>query len=181
MVEFALVAPLFFALFIGLADFGRGFLAFTEISMGSRAAARQAVLQYNAGSNTVAGCAAPCQAPGVVPIIQKQAGFGFPIVYQDSTSPTIASPLVQTPSGSAPYNLSLASTTANNTIYVIVYEYNPATSAVRWPIAGSARDPGHQFVVVDLKFKWTPMVAQMLGLNVSLPPFDSQTIQRIEY
>lgn len=194
MVEFALVAPLFMVLFVGLADMGRGLLAYTELSMGSRAAARQAVLQYNAGSNTgSSGCSSPCQAPGVVPIIKQVAGWGFPITYSDSagttTPPTYATATADTgwvggDGGAAPpYDVSLASSgVSNNTIYVIEYEFDPSstTRAARWPISGSARDAGHQMVLVDLRVKWTSITLSLLGLTPTLT-LDSQTVQRLEY
>lgn len=194
LVEFALVAPLFFVLFVALADMGRGLLAYTELAMGSRAAARQAVLQYNAASDTAASgaCTGSCQAPGVVPIIKRQAGFGFPISYSDSSStgtpPTyIATPLTNdlnwAQNGAAPpYDLALSSSAAVNTIYVATYEYDPtsATRSARWPISGSARDSGHEMVVVDLQVKWTSVTLSLLGLTPSLT-LDSQTVQRIEY
>lgn len=191
-MEFALIAPLFLALFIGLADMGRGLLAYTELAMGSRAAARQAVLEYNAGSNTAAGagCTGTCSVPGVVPIIKKQAGFGFPISYSDSASTTtvpagatLANDPNWTANGSAPpYDIGLANTAAVNTVYVFTYEYDPtaSTRAARWPISGSARDAGHQMVVVDLKLKWTSVTLSLLGLAPTLM-LDAQTVQRIEY
>ena len=126
LVEFAVIAPLFFALFVGLADMGRGLLAYTELAMGSRAAARQAVLQYNIGSNITAGCSSPCQAPGVVPTIRKQAGFGFPLVYNDSATVTtvpanavITNDPNWTANGDAPpYDISLTNAATANRIYV---------------------------------------------------------------
>lgn len=196
MVEFALVAPIFLVLFVGLADMGRGLFAYTELSMGSRAAARQAVLQYNAGSNQgSSGCTSPCQAPGVVPIIKNVAGWGFPIQYADSAStttpPAYATETADTgwgASGTAataaapPYDVALAGGASANTIYVIEYEYDPTSStrAARWPIAGSARDPGHQMVLVDLRMKWTSVTLSLLGLAPTLT-LDAQTIQRLEF
>ena len=190
LVEFAVIAPLFFALFVGLADMGRGLLAYTELAMGSRAAARQAVLQYNIGSNITAGCSSPCQAPGVVPTIRKQAGFGFPLVYNDSATVTtvpanavITNDPNWTANGDAPpYDISLTNAATANRIYVFTYEYDPTSStrAARWPINGSARDPGHQMVVVDLKVKWTSVTLQLLGLSPTLT-LDAQTVQRMEY
>jgi Flp pilus assembly protein TadG len=192
LVEFALIAPLFLVLFVGLADMGRGLLAYTELAMGSRAGARQAVLQYNAGSNQSASsaCTGSCVAPGVVPIIKQQAGFGFPVVYTDSSSTTtvpanaaLSNDPNWTANGSAPpYDISLTSGAATNTIYVFTYEYNPASStrAARWPVAGSARDPGHQMVVVDLKLKWTSVTLSLLGFAPTLT-LDAQSVQRIEY
>lgn len=186
LVEFALVAPLFLALFIGLADIGRGLLAFTELSMGSRAAARQAVLQYNATSNSGSvGCSGQCVAPGVLPIIKKQAGFGFPVV-DASTGPAnvnVSPDAGYTANGSTPpYDLSLTSGAAVNTIYLYTYEYDPTSSQrnLRWPTAASARDSGHQMVVVDLRIKWTSVTLSLLGLAPTLE-LDAQTVQRLEY
>ena len=183
LVEFALIAPLFFALFIALADMGRGLLAYTELAMGSRAAARQAVLQYNLGSNSSStGCSSPCSAPGVDPIVQH---FGFPLA-DDSIGPTnvtLSDDPDWTANGSAPpYDLALTGTAATNTIYLYTYEYDPTSStrAARWPVAGSARDSGHKVVVVDLKLKWTSVTLSLLGFSPTLT-LDAQTVQRIEY
>lgn len=186
LVEFALIAPLFMVLFIGLADIGRGFLAYVELSMGSRAAARQAVLEYNAKSNSGSlGCLSPCSAPGVDPIISRQAGFGFPVV-DDSVGPTNVTQ-TNDPSWAAngdapPYDLTLSSSAATNTIYVFTYEYDPTstTRAARWPTSASARDSGYQMVVVDLKLKWTSVTLSLLGISPTLT-LDAQTVQRIEY
>ncbi len=188
LVEFALIAPMFFVLFIALADMGRGLLAYTELAMGSRAAARQAVLQYNAASNSgPGGCSGLCQVPGVLPAIRKQAGFGFPIV-DSSTGPanvTVSNdPGWGTAPSVPPYDLTLSSTAAVNTIYVYTYEYDPTTwparPPARWPTASGARDPGHQMVVVDLKIKWTSITLSLLGLAPTLA-LDAQTVQRLEY
>jgi hypothetical protein len=192
MVEFALVAPMFFILFIALADMSRGLFGYIELSMGSRAAARQAVLQYNASSDnpSSAPCSSPCQVPGVVPVIKQVAGFGYPIKYADSsstTTPPSYATLTNDPGwsqngSSPPYDISLTSSTSTNAIYVVVYEYDPtqASRNARWPVSGSARDSGHQLAVVDLKLKWTSITLSLLGLSPSLT-LDAQTVQRIEY
>lgn len=183
LVEFALIAPLCLALFIGLADMGRGLLAYTELAMGSRAAARQAVLEYNAASNSgSSGCTSPCSAPGVVPAIQH---FGFPLTDDSSTRTYLTLSAVggYVANGSSPpYSLGLTSAAASNQVYLYTYEYDPtsATAAARWPVAGSARDAGHQMVVVDLKLKWTSVTLSLLGLAPTLT-LDAQTVQRIEY
>lgn len=188
MVEFALIAPFFFILFVGLADMGRGLLAYTELSMGSRAAARQAVLQYNATSNSASsGCSSLCTAPGVIPIIKQQSGFGFPVV-DGSIGPTnvnvSSDPAAWTQySGSPPYDLALSSSAAVNTIYVFTYEYDPSSASrptARWPTSTSARDSGHQMIVVDLKMNWTSVTLSLLGLTPSVT-LDAQTVQRAEY
>ena len=197
MVEFALVAPLFMALFVGLADVGRGLLAYTELAMGSRAAARQAVLQYNASSNTASsGCTSPCSAPGVVPIIRQEAGLGFPVVYSDSANQTsppsygTATADTSYTAGSAypPYDLALASgaLSSSNTIYVFVYQYDPTASRnARWACGTActgtaARTSGHLMAVVDEKVRWTSITLSLLGLSPSIV-LDSQTVQRCEY
>lgn len=187
LVEFALIAPVFFILFIALADMGRGLLAYTELAMGSRAAARQAVLQYNAGSNGGPNCAAPCQAPGVIPIIKQEAGFGFPVV-DASTGPANVNVSDDSDWNGAnnapPLDLTLSNAAAVNTIYVYTYEFDQTaypTRTVRWPPStGAARVSGHQMVVVDLKMSWTSVTLSLIGIGPTLT-LDSQTIQRLEY
>ena len=195
MVEFTLVAPIFFALFVGLADAGRGLLAYNELAVGSRAGAREAVLQYNAGSNTSAPTCYPstCNVPGVLPTIRRVGGFGFPVVYSDSgssSSPTSPSLCTATANGSytangslPPLTLSLSGAAAVNTIYVCIYEYDQTSSGTAgyWATgSGLARNSGHEMAVVDLKVKWASITLSLLGLTPSVT-LDSQTIQRIEY
>ena len=201
MVEFTLVAPMFFVLFVGLVDGSRGLLAYNEISVGSRAGAREAVLQYNAGSNSSSPACYPatCNVPGVVPMITRVGGFGFPVVYNDSGSssaPTSPSACTATPNdglggrplyaanGSVPpLTLGLGPTAAVNTIYVCTYEYDPTSASTTgfWATStGLARAGGHQMAVVDLKVKWASIALSLLGFTPSVT-LDSQTIQRIEY
>lgn len=193
MVEFALVAPMFLALFVGLADMGRGLLAYNELAIGSRTGAREAVLQYNVGSNTAAPSCYPstCTVPGVLPDIRKVAGFGFPISYSDAsssgTAPAYCGASVNgsyTANGTQlPLTLTLPSSDAVNTIYVCIYEYDPSLSsgAAFWATSGGvARQSGHQVAVVDLKMKWTSVTLSLLGVAPTIN-LDSQTVQRIEY
>ena len=195
MVEFALVAPLFMALFVGLADVGRGLLAYTELAMGARAGGREAVLQYNASSNTASGCTSCHFVPGVVPIIKSQAGLGFAFVYSDSanqsTPPTYgtatADPGYAANGNTPPYDLSLSSSASSNTVYVFIYQYDPSATAAaaRWSCGSScsgtaARTSGHELVVVDLKLRWTSITLSLLGLSPSIV-LDSQSVQRAEF
>ena len=192
MVEFALVAPVVMLLFVALADMGRGLLAYTEMASAARAGGREAVLQYNAGSNVAAPACNPasCSVPGVAPIIRRLAGFGFNVVYADSAAvgspPAYGQCSPSCPTGvTAPLtNLQLSSTANPNTVYVFVYEIDSTggNPSPRWACtcAPPVRTGGTQLVVVDLRMQWTSLTLSLLGLNATVP-LDSQTVQRIEY
>jgi Flp pilus assembly protein TadG len=53
LVEFALIAPAIFLLIGATVDLGRGLLIYTMLQGASRDMARQAVLGYYSGSNTL--------------------------------------------------------------------------------------------------------------------------------
>jgi TadE-like protein len=194
MVEFALVAPLLMSLFLALADMSRGLLAYTEMAAAARAGGREAVLQYNAGSNfTAPGCnPTSCNVPGVAPMIRRLASFGFNVVYADSTAvgspPAYGQCIPSCPTGAtAPLtNLQLnPATTDPNTLYVFVYELDSVSGdpSPRWACACAppVRTGGNQTTVVDLKMRWTPLTLSLLGLSPPAVQLDSQTVERIEF
>jgi hypothetical protein len=198
LVEFALVAPLLLLVIAGSVDLGRGMLLYGLLSGASRDTARQAVLVYNSGSNTLPpNCtrlAAPC---GLQPVVQSAHlldVLGASVIYQDSAGIGVApaygiyNPNLINPALPGTITLTGANT---NTVYVFIYEYDPAVGNrfPRWScrtvpcINGNGRavrTPGHQLVVVDLKFRWRPVLARLLGLPASIT-FDSQSVERIEY
>ncbi len=183
MVEFALLAPLTVVLLLAFVDFGRGLLAYTEIAAGARAGARQAVLQYNAGSNTsVPSCNPACKVPGVLPIIRSFAAHGFAVVYADSVSssqpPSYGICTLLTPC-TATVMPALSGSAQTNTIYAFIYEMD--TGGPRWATSSPpARTSGYHTVVVDLRIRWTPITTSLLGLPSAIE-MDSQTVQRIEF
>lgn len=195
MVEFALVGPLVLLFLLVVLDFGRGFFFYTQMSAGAREAARQAVLQSNAASNSSAptiGCSGACQTPGVMPIVNTLNAFGFPVVYSDSSSPS-APPSYGTCSGggaAAPASCSLASTALNNRVYVFIYQFGPNTQNpsggphFSCPSCASGsgvpRTGQHDLVTVDLKMKFQPVTLGFLGLPYTLG-FDAQTVEREEW
>ena len=197
LVEFALVGPILLLLLLCGLDLGRGIFYYSQLAEGAREAARQAVLQYNQDSNTAAGACSSCQVPGVVPQVQRMAAFGYPVVYANSTS-TSRPPDYPSGSGSTyvpaactttpcdqPGTITLSPAARVNTVYVFVYELDPATGNAIWAAPGSStttpiRNGGHRKVVVDLKFKFQPVVLGYLGLGSSVL-LDSQTEQREEY
>src|SRR5205807_334065 len=77
LVEFALVGTMLFMVLLVVLDFGRGLFFYTEMATGAREMARQAVLEYNAQSNTTAPGCSPCAVPGVLPQLQSIAGIGY--------------------------------------------------------------------------------------------------------
>jgi hypothetical protein len=198
MVEFALVGPLLLLLLLAALDLGRGVFYYTQLAEGSREAARQAALQYNQDGNTVPGACTSCQVAGVVPQIQRMAAFGYPVVYFNSSStsrppdyPSAGSPSTYAAAACVaapcdqPGRITLNPAAKVNTVYVFVYELDPSTGNAVWGAPGSStttpiRNGGHRKVVVDLKFKFQPVVLGYLGLG-SYVLLDAQTEQREEY
>lgn len=198
LVEFALVAPLLLLVIAGSVDLGRGMLLYGLLTGASRDTARQAALVYNSGSNTLPpSCtrlATPCTLQSVVQGAHLLDVLGVNVIYLDSTSIS-APPLsygTYTPNGNpllpGAINLTGAST---NTVYVFIYELDatPLNPNPRWSCrtafcintyGRAVRTQGHQRVVVDLKLRWRPVLARLLGLPASIT-FDSQSIERIEY
>ena len=195
MVEFALVAPMVLLLLLTVLDFGRGFFFYTQMSAGAREAARQAVLQSNAASNTAApalGCSGACQTPGVTAILYTLNAFGFPVLYADSTSAS-SPPSYGSCSGggpSSPAACTLSASTSYNRVYVFIYQFGPNTqnptggphfACPSCPAAtGVPRTGQHDLVVVDLKMKFQPIAAGIFGLSWNLV-LDAQTVEREEW
>jgi Flp pilus assembly protein TadG len=193
LVEFALVAPVVLLIIGATIDMGRGLLLYGLLSGASRDMARQASLEYYSGSNSLPpGCTAlatPCGLKSILTGAHLLDSLGASVVYLDSTA-TGAPPTYGTYAANAdptqPGTITLSGAT-NNTVYVFIYELDPATGATRWSCpscaaaSGSAvRVPGHQRVVVDLKFNWQPVMARFLGIPTVIT-FDSQTVGRLEF
>jgi len=193
LVEFALVAPVVLLIIGATIDMGRGLLLYGLLSGASRDMARQASLEYYSGSNSLPpGCTAlatPCGLKSILTGAHLLDSLGASVVYLDSTA-TGAPPTYGTYAANAdptqPGTITLSGAT-NNTVYVFIYELDPATGATRWSCpscaaaSGSAvRIPGHQLVVVDLKFNWQPVMARFLGIPTVIT-FDSQTVGRLEF
>ena len=190
LVEFAIVAPMLLMILLVVIDFGRGLFLYTEMATGAREMARQAVLEYNAQSNTTAPSCSPCQVPGVLPQLQDIAGRGYGApVYSLSPSST-SPPSYGTYAGAAttgqPGTIGFSSTAQSNTMYVFIYELDPTTGATNWdsttcgdPCAGLRTGNG-KLVVVDLKMRWQPTVLAYLGGGPSMT-FDAQTVSREEW
>lgn len=203
LVEFALVAPVLLLIIGGTIDIGRGMLLYTLLSGASRDTARQAVLIYNSGSNTLpASCtrlAPPCSLQPVVQSAHLLDALGVKVVYRDSLD-------TRNPPGYGTFNPDPFNPTTQpgtiklvgpvpNTVYVFIYELDStggvANPNPRWSCPSptpacantfgrAARTPGHQRVVVDLKLQWQPILARLLGLPVVVT-LDSQAVERIEY
>jgi hypothetical protein len=76
-----------------------------------------------------------------------------------------------------------------NTVYVFIYELDTNAPNPRWSCKTvgcinangvNVRTQGHQRVVVDLKLRWQPVLARLLGIPASIT-FDSQAVERIEF
>ncbi|HEY8672739.1 MAG TPA: TadE family protein [Candidatus Dormibacteraeota bacterium] len=194
LVEFALIAPVVLLIIGATVDMGRGLLLYGLLSGASRDMARQASLEYYSGSNALPpSCTAlttPCDLTSIVTGAHLMDSLGATVVYLDSTA-TATPPTYGTYAANAdptqPGTITLSAGANNNTVYVFIYELDPATGGTRWSCpscaaaSGSAvRIPGHQRVVVDLKMKWQPVLARFLGIPTAIV-FDSQTVDRLEF
>lgn len=197
LVEFALVAPVILLIIGATVDMGRGLLLYTLLQGASRDTARQAGLAYYSGSNTLppdcTALATPCGLSALTKGAHALDPLGVSVVYQDSATisaaPGYGSYAAYPTDTTQPGVTTLGGATNPNTVYVFIYEYDPSVgnAATRWscPTCAAAsgaavRTPGHQLVVVDLKLKWQPVLARLLGIP-SVITFDAQTVERLEY
>jgi hypothetical protein len=186
LVEFALVAPTLLLLLVVVLDFGRIIYYNAEMSTASGEAARQAVLQYNNRSNLAAASCGSCQVPGVMPQVQRAVGPGIGAATY-STSPSSTSPppygtYQPGPSGQ-PGSIALSSTASVGTLYVFVYEFDPATGATNWATCdpcNGLRQGGGKWVVVDLKMKAQSVVLAFANLSPNVV-LDAQVVSREEW
>ncbi|HEV2140718.1 MAG TPA: TadE/TadG family type IV pilus assembly protein [Candidatus Dormibacteraeota bacterium] len=196
LLEFALLAPVIFLLIGATVDLGRGLLIYTMLQGASRDMARQAVLGYYSGSNTLAPtCTAlstPCPLGPLTNGAHQLDALGMSVVYQDSTgisSPPSYGTFVANANPLQPGTITLAGAINASTVYVFVYELD-ATSGnpnPRWSCptcaatnGAAVRTSGHQLVVVDLKLQWKPVLATLLGIPTAIT-FDSQSVERLEF
>ena len=196
LLEFALIAPVVFLLIGATADLGRGLLIYTTLQGASRDMARQAVLEYYNGSNTLPPACTklptPCTLGPLTNGAHQLDPLGMSVVYQDSTAIGSAPAYgTFTPNVNPlqPGTITLAAGTNASTVYVFVYELdstsgnpNPRWSCPSCAAANGAavRTSGHQLVVVDLKLMWKPVLATFLGIPSSIT-FDSQSVERLEF
>jgi hypothetical protein len=195
-VEFALIAPVVFLLIGATVDLGRGLLIYTMLQGASRDMARQAVLSYYSGSNTLAPtCTAlttPCSLGPLTNGAHQLDALGMSVVYQDSTAISSApsyGTYVANANPLQPGAITLAGSINASTVYVFVYELdstagnpNPRWSCPTCAGANGAavRTTGHQLVVVNLKLRWKPVLNTLLGIPGTIT-FDSQSVERLEY
>lgn len=186
LVEFALVAPILILVLLVVLDFGRGLFYYTEMATGAREAARQAVLQYNAQSNTTAPTCSSCTVPGVVPQLASIASFGIGAPVYSLSSSATSPPSYGTYAAGAlgqPGTIGLAASALPDTLYVFIYELDPIAGTTNWatcdPCAGTRTGSG-KLVVVDLKMRWQPIILSYTGAATSIT-FDSQTVSREEW
>jgi TadE-like protein len=196
LLEFALIAPVVFLLIGATVDLGRGLLIYTMLQGASRDTARQAVLSYYSGSNTLSPtCTAlstPCSLGALTNGAHQLDALGMSVVYQDSAAIS-AAPSYGTYVANAnplqPGTITLTGAVNASTVYVFIYELdstagnpNPRWSCPTCAGANGAavRTSGHQLVVVDLKLRWKPVLNTLLGIPGTIT-FDSQSVERLEY
>ncbi len=195
LIEFALIAPIVFMLIGATVDLGRGLLIYTTLQGASRDMARQAVLGYYSGSNTLPPTCTtlptPCSLQPLTNRAHQLDALGMSVVYQDSLAIS-SPPSYGTYSGGSttqPGTITLTGAVSASTVYVFVYELdstagnpNPRWSCPSCAAASGAavRTPGHQLVVVDLKLVWKPVLNTLLGIPSAIT-FDSQSVERLEY
>jgi len=198
MVEFALVAPIVLLLIGATIDIGRGVLINNLLQGAARETARTAALSFNSGSNTLppscTSLATPCSQSSVVQGAHLLDSLGASVVYQDSTgisSPPAYGTFVANADPTQPGTITLTGGASTNTIYVFIYELdstagNPSprwsctTAACATTYGSAVRTGGHQRVVVDLKYRWQPVMAAFLGIP-TVVTLDAQSVERIEF
>ena len=196
LLEFALIAPVVLLMIGATVDLGRGLLIYTMLQGASRDMARQAVLEYYSGSNTLpptcTALATPCSLGPLTNGAHQLDALGMSVVYQDSTaisSPPSYGTYAANANPLLPGTITLTGAINASTVYVFVYELdatggnpNPRWSCPSCAGANGAavRTSGHQLVVVDLKLQWKPVVNTLLGIP-SVITFDSQSVERLEF
>ncbi len=196
LVEFALIAPLVLLLIGATVDLGRGLLIYTMLQGASRDMARQAVLEYYSGSNTLpptcTTLATPCSLKALTDGAHQLDPLGMSVVYQDSTaisSPPSYGTYTANANPLLPGTITLNGSINPSTVYVFVYELdatggnpNPRWSCPTCAGASGAavRTSGHELVVVDLKLQWKPVLNTFLGIPSTIT-FDSQSVERMEF
>jgi hypothetical protein len=195
LVEFALVAPVVLLIIGATVDMGRGMLLYALLQGASRDTARQSSLVYYSGSNTLSpDCTALATACSLSPLVNGAHlldPLGVSVVYQDSSaisSPPAYGTYVANADPTQPGTLTLAGAINPNTVYVFIYELDSSGGPTpRWSCptcaatnGAAVRTSGHQRVVVDLKLRWQPVMARLLGIPAAIT-FDSQTVARMEF
>ena len=196
LLEFALIAPVVLLMIGATVDLGRGLLIYTMLQGASRDMARQAVLEYYSGSNTLpptcTALATPCSLGPLTNGAHQLDALGMSVVYQDSSaisSPPSYGTYAANANPLLPGTITLTGAINASTVYVFVYELdatggnpNPRWSCPSCAGANGAavRTSGHQLVVVDLKLQWKPVVNTLLGIP-SVITFDSQSVERLEF
>ena len=196
LLEFALIAPVLLLMIGATVDLGRGLLIYTMLQGASRDMARQAVLGYYSGSNTLpptcTALATPCTLGPLTNGAHQLDALGMSVVYQDSSaisSPPSYGTYAANANPLLPGTITLTGAINASTVYAFVYELdakggnpNPRWSCPTCSGANGAavRTSGHQLVVVDLKLQWKPVLNTLLGIP-SVITFDSQSVERLEY
>ena len=118
--------------------------------------------------------------------------LGMSVVYLDSaaiSSPPAYGTYVANANPLQPGAITLTGAINPSSVYVFIYELdstagnpNPRWSCPSCAGASGAavRTSGHQWVVVDLKLQWKPVLNTLLGIPGTIT-FDSQSVARLEF
>lgn len=143
MVEFAIMAPMFFLLLLGTIDLGRAVYTYNSISDAAREGARTAV-PFDCENQTGLNCP-------VVQAVTSKLGGGFSLVVDPCVT-------TRTPSNNAcPTDNTSTANPPSNTGYI-------------W-ISPNIGQTGHQQVTVKITFEfqpWIPVVRDAAGQGVAL-------------
>ncbi|HXA41761.1 MAG TPA: TadE/TadG family type IV pilus assembly protein [Candidatus Solibacter sp.] len=164
IVEFTLITPVLLLLVLGLTDVARAVYDYNVISNSAREGAREAILSYNACSNTGNVCVGSGPPPGSslvgVDNAISRAGAGI-VSYQfatDGTSSQSSASCTPQPNQGCVWVFIVDGTTTNTPCV----PPNPATDS--WGICdfNAVKQGGHD-VVVEIEFQFQPLTAFVAG------------------
>jgi Flp pilus assembly protein TadG len=190
LTEFALVAPVFFVLVLGLVDMSRAVYYYNVISNAAREGAREAILQYNQCSNQAPGitvgskiCPTPPSGTGVSivgvrPAMNRVTGGALAFTFLNTTTDTGTAPACthldangNTVSGPAP-----------NAGCVWVFVVGSGTTCLPGNGPGptdayslcnhnSLKASGHYDITVEIEYSfmpYTPLLSNLMGNGTTL-------------
>jgi Flp pilus assembly protein TadG len=188
LTEFALLAPVFLLLIMGVVDISRAIYYYNVISNAAREGAREAILQYNQCSNQSAGATVgqvTCPTPpsgatviGVGPAMNRVTGGAMKFTVLNTSSDTGTAPAC---THLDPNNATVAGPAPNQGC-VWVFEVGSGTSCLPGTGPGpndnyslcnhnSFKGSGHFDITVEVEYSYvplTPLVSSVTGNNTML-------------